>query len=75
MQKRYRHLRPSNDPATKVTRRGRLSSSFEAVPWRMTRPPPLLRGSMALCMRKFVGETAEFLGGSEPLERRHSGAD
>ncbi len=69
MQQLYRHLQPSNDPATEVTRRGRPSSTFDAVPWRMTRPPPLLRGSMALCMRKFVGEAAEFLGGSEPMVR------
>ncbi len=73
MQQQYRNLRPSNDHATEVTWRGHPMSSFEAVPWRMTRPPPLLRGSMALCMRKFVGEAAEFFGGSEPLERRHSG--
>lgn len=69
MQKRFRQLRPSNDHATERTWRGRPTSSFEAVPWRMTRPPPLLRGSIALCMSKFVGEAVEILGGSEPLVR------
>ncbi len=69
MQKRFRQLRLSNDHDTQRTRRGRPTSSFEALPWRMNRPPPLLRGSIALCMRKFVGEAAEILGGPEPMLR------
>lgn len=69
MRQRFRHLPPAYDPATQPTWRGRPAASFEAVMRRMDRPPPLLRGSMALCMRKAAGQAAESLGGSDSLVR------
>ncbi len=71
MRQQFWHLPPTDDPATQPTWRGYPAASFEAVMRRMDRPPPLLRGSLALSIMKSAGQATESPGGPEPLVRPH----